>query len=337
MTATPKRALVTGITGQDGSYLAEFLLEQGYEVHGLVRRTSVLNRSRIEHLHQPSDGRTGVLKLHYGDITDLPSVVRVVDESQPDEVYNLAAQSHVRISFDMPDYTFEVTGRGAFNVLEAVKHSAPNARVYQAGSSEMFGLVESSPQDEHTPFHPRSPYGVAKVFAHHTGVLYREADGLFVANGILFNHESPRRGANFVTRKIAIAAARIEAGLEQTLTLGNLDARRDWGYAPEYVRLMWLMLQQDQPDDYVVATGETNSVQDFLEASFSRVGLNWHDHVLLDKQFERPAEVPVLCGDASKAADVLGWTPTVKFDELVAIMVDAERAIVASESKQPER
>jgi GDPmannose 4,6-dehydratase len=337
MAATPKRALVTGITGQDGSYLAEFLLERGYEVHGLVRRTSVLTRSRIEHLHHPADGRPGALKLHYGDITDLPSVVRIVEESQPDEVYNLAAQSHVRISFDMPDYTFEVTGRGAFNVLEAVKQAAPEARVYQAGSSEMFGLAEDSPQNEDTPFHPRSPYGVAKVFAHQTAVLFREADGLFVANGILFNHESPRRGANFVTRKIAIAASRIEAGLEKTLTLGNLDARRDWGYAPEYVQLMWRMLQQDDPDDYVVATGETHSVQDFLEASFLRVGLNWHDHVGLDEQFERPAEVPALCGDASKAAVKLGWTPGVRFDELVTIMVDAERAAAAAESRQAER
>ena len=337
MPASAKRALITGITGQDGSYLSEFLLDRGYEVHGMVRRTSVLSRSRIEHLHQPAEGRSGVLKLHYGDITDLPSIVRIVQEAAPDEVFNLAAQSHVRISFDMPDYTFEVTGRGAFNVFEAVRRVAPGARVYQAGSSEMFGLVDRSPQNESTPFHPRSPYGVAKVFAHQTGVLYREAHGLFVANGILFNHESPRRGSNFVTRKIAIAAARIEAGLQDTLTLGNIEARRDWGYAPEYVELMWLMLQEDEPEDFVVATGETHSVQDFLDAAFARVGLNWHDHVEFDEQLERPTEVPALCGDASKAISRLGRAPAVKFDELVTLMVEAERAVAAAERNRAER
>lgn len=325
----PQRALITGITGQDGSYLAELLLAKGYEVHGFVRRTSVLTRARIEHLYQGPEHQPGRLHLHYGDVSDLPSVVRVMEEVQPGEIYNLAAQSHVRISFDMPDYTLEVTGRGAFNVLEAARRTCPTARVYQAGSSEMFGLAEECPQDEHTPFHPRSPYAIAKVLGHHSAVLYREAHGMFVANGILFNHESPRRGANFVTRKIAVAAARIGAGLEDGLALGNLAARRDWGWAPEYVEAMWRMLQHDTPDDFVVATGETHSVEEFLAAAFEQVGLDWHQYVHHEDHLERPAEVPLLCGDATKAARVLGWEPQVKFTELVRKMVDAERTAIA--------
>ncbi|GAB4335629.1 MAG: GDP-mannose 4,6-dehydratase [Dehalococcoidia bacterium] len=326
---SPRRALITGITGQDGSYLAELLLAKGYEVHGFVRRTSVLTRARIEHLYHGPEHEPSRLHLHYGDVSDLPSVVRVVEHVQPHEVYNLAAQSHVRISFDMPDYTLEVTGRGAFNVLEAARRACPTARVYQAGSSEMFGLAEACPQDERTPFHPRSPYGIAKVLGHHTAVLYREAHGMFVANGILFNHESPRRGANFVTRKIAIGAARIAAGLQDELALGNLAARRDWGWAPEYVEAMWRMLQHDTPDDFVIATGETHSVEEFLGAAFAMVGLDWHDYVRHDDHLERPAEVPLLCGDARKARDALGWEPTVTFEELVRKMVDAERTALA--------
>ena len=320
-----RRALITGVTGQDGSYLAEQLLARGYEVHGIVRRASTLTRERLEHLHFRAEQQTGRFRLHYGDLTDFSSILRVVREVQPAEVYNLAAQSHVRVSFDMPDYTFEVTGRGAYHVLEAVRQAAPHARVYQAGSSEMFGNVAESPQRESTPLHPRSPYGIAKVFAHHTAVHYREAYGLFVANGILFNHESPRRGENFVTRKVAIAATRIAAGMQSHVELGTLTARRDWGYAPEYVDAMWRMLQQAEPADYVIATGETHSVEELVAFAFEQVGLDWKDYVRHEPQLERPAEVHSLCGDASFARERLGWSPKVRFEELIRLMVQAEQ------------
>ncbi len=325
----PRRALITGITGQDGSYLAEALLQRGYEVHGLVRRSSVVSRTRLEHLYG-GEARLGRLKLHYADLTDLTGLTKVLELVRPDEVYNLAAQSHVRISFDMPEYTFEVTGMGAFRVFEAVRRAAPAARVYQAGSSEMFGKVAVCPQDETTPFHPRSPYAIAKIFAHHTAVHYREAFGLFIVNGIMFNHESPRRGENFVTRKISRSAARINAGLEHEVVLGNLDALRDWGYAPEYVEAMWTMLQQDRPDDYVIATGESHSPREFLEAAFARVGLDWHDYVRFDSTYARPTEVDVLQGNAAKARKLLGWQPKTTFRELVDLMVDADIAEIGA-------
>jgi GDPmannose 4,6-dehydratase len=319
-----KRALVTGVTGQDGSYLTELLLSKGYEVHGIVRRSSTMTRGRIEHLHGRGEENASALTLHYSDLTDMGSLEEIVAQVQPHEVYNLAAQSHVRISFDMPDYTFQVTGLGAFRLLEAIRKHAPGARFYQASSSEMFGKVAEVPQRETTPFHPRSPYGIAKTMAHHSAMHYREAYGMFCSNGILFNHESPRRGENFVTRKIARSAARIAAGLEDTLVLGNLDAMRDWGYAPEYVEAMWRMLQHDQPDDFVIATGETHSVKEFVVAAFERAGLDWRQHVRYDSYYERPAEVDILKGDASKARTELGWHPDTTFRELVDIMVDAE-------------
>ncbi|HXH23257.1 MAG TPA: GDP-mannose 4,6-dehydratase [Dehalococcoidia bacterium] len=319
-----KRALITGITGQDGSYLAELLLGKGYEVHGIVRRSSTTTRERIEHLHRLVEARQSALRLHYADMLDTGSLVKVVEQVQPDEVYNLAAQSHVRISFDVPELTYEVTGMGAFRMLEAVRRAAPEARVYQAGSSEMFGSAGGDYQDESTPFRPRSPYGIAKVFAHHTAVHYREAYGLFVANGIMFNHESPRRGENFVTRKVARAAARISRGLEKELRLGALDARRDWGYAPEYVEAMWLMLQQERPDDYVIATGEAHTVEEFVAAAFEVVGLDWRYFVVHDAQYDRPTEVHFLRGNAAKARRELGWAPRTTFAGLVRLMVQAE-------------
>jgi GDPmannose 4,6-dehydratase len=332
--AERKRALITGITGQDGSYLSELLLAKGYEVHGVVRRSSMLTRGRIEHLQGVGEQYRGRLELHYSDLTDMGSLDEVVARVEPDEVYNLAAQSHVRISFDMPDYTFQVTGLGAFRLLEALRRHRPSARFYQASSSEMFGKVAEVPQRETTPFHPRSPYGIAKTMAHHTALHYREAYGMYTCNGILFNHESPRRGENFVTRKIAKAAARIAAGLEDTLVLGNLDALRDWGYAPEYVEAMWLMLQQDEPDDYVVATGETHSVKEFVEAAFERVGLDWRRHVRYDSSYERPTEVDILQGDAGKAKSRLGWEPATRFADLVDLMVDAELAELGVTSRR---
>jgi GDPmannose 4,6-dehydratase len=311
------KAFVTGITGQDGSYLAELLLEKGYEVHGLVRRSSSFNTWRIDHIREQ-------LVLHYGDLVDQNSLMRTLEAVGPDEIYNLAAQSHVKVSFEMPEYTTDVTALGVLRLLDAVRELDLKARVYQAGSSEMFGLVRETPQSEKTPFYPRSPYGVAKVFGHWTAVNYREGYGLHVSNGILFNHESPRRGENFVTRKITMGLAAIKQGRARQLRLGNLDAKRDWGYAKDYVEAMWLMLQRDRPDDYVVATGESHSVKEFLEAAFSYAGLDWREFVVVDPRYFRPAEVDCLLGDASKTRNALGWSPRVGFDELVRLMVDAD-------------
>jgi GDPmannose 4,6-dehydratase len=314
-----RKALITGITGQDGSYLAELLLEKGYEVHGLVRRSSSFNTWRIDHVRDR-------LALHYGDLVDQNSLMRTLETIEPDEVYNLAAQSHVKVSFEMPEYTTDVTALGVLRLLDAVRELGLSCRVYQAGSSEMFGLVQETPQTERTPFHPRSPYGVSKVFGHWMAVNYREGYGLHVSNGILFNHESPRRGENFVTRKITMAVAAIKHGRSRELRLGNLDAKRDWGYAQDYVEAMWLMLQQAKPDDYVVATGETHSVRDFLEEAFGFVGLDWKDFVKVDPKYYRPAEVDVLLGDPTKARTVLGWSRRVSFRDLVRLMVEADLA-----------
>ena len=309
-------ALITGITGQDGSYLAELLLDKGYEVHGIVRRSSTFGTQRIEHIFDR-------LHLHYGDVTDGGAMARIVAEVEPDELYNLAAQSHVRVSFDQPHYTAEAVALGTLNVLEAAR-AIPGCRVYQASSSEMYGQVVETPQRETTPFRPRSPYGVAKVYAHWITVNYRESYGMHASCGILFNHESPRRGETFVTRKITRAAARIAAGHQQHVSLGNLDAKRDWGHARDYVEAMWLMLQQDEPDDYVIATGETHTVREFATLAFSIVGLDYLDYVKHDPRYDRPAEVNVLLGDASKARERLGWTPSVTFGGLVRQMVEAE-------------
>jgi GDPmannose 4,6-dehydratase len=314
---TAKKAFITGVTGQDGSYLAELLLEKGYEVHGLVRRSSSFNTWRI-------DGIRDRIVLHYGDLVDQNSLMRTLDLVGPDEVYNLAAQSHVKVSFEMPEYTANVTALGVLRLLDAIRDLGLPARVYQAGSSEMYGLVQETPQTERTPFHPRSPYGCAKVFGHWLAVNYREGYGMHVSNGILFNHESPRRGENFVTRKITRAVAAIKKGLESELRLGNLEARRDWGFARDYVEAMWHMLQQPKPDDYVVATGETHSVQEFLEEAFSCAGLDWRKHVKVDAKYFRPAEVDLLLGDPTKAKTVLGWTRKVSFKELVSLMVEAD-------------
>jgi GDPmannose 4,6-dehydratase len=311
------RALITGITGQDGSYLAELLIAKGYEVHGIIRRSSTFSTERIDHIY-------GDLHLHYGDVTDGGAIARLFGEIDPDEVYNLAAQSHVRVSFDQPAYTAQAVAVGALNVLEAAR-TIPACRVYQASSSEMYG-TSPPPQSETTPFHPRSPYGVAKVYAHWITVNYRESYGLHASCGILFNHESPRRGETFVTRKITRAAARIKLGLQKTLYLGNLDAKRDWGYAGDYVEAMWLMLQQDEPDDYVIATGETHTVREFCELAFARVGLDYRDHVAIDPRYYRPAEVDLLLGDGAKAREKLGWSPRVSFAGLVNMMVDADLA-----------
>src|SRR5271166_3995172 len=319
-----KRALITGVTGQDGSYLTEFLLAKGYEVHGLMRRASLFNTDRIDHLyHDPHLGGAR-LTLHYGDLTDGTGLRRVLEIVDPDEVYNLGAQSHVKVSFDIPEYTAEVVAVGTLRLIEAVRdhilHGGRPARYYQAGSSEMFGAAPP-PQSERTPFYPRSPYGVSKVAAHWFAVNYREAYGLFICNGILFNHESPRRGETFVTRKVTRAVGRIKEGLQQKLFLGNLDARRDWGFAGDYVEAMWLMLQQDKPDDFVVATGTAYSIRDFLDAAFGELGLDWHEHVAVDNRYFRPTEVDALLGDAAKARRILGWQPRVGFAELVRMMV----------------
>jgi GDPmannose 4,6-dehydratase len=321
-------ALITGVTGQDGSYLAEFLLRKGYQVHGIVRRSSSFATARIDHLRKGFEVPGGGLQLHYGDLGDGTGLRRIIEQVLPDEVYNLAAQSHVRISFDQPEYTADVVGLGTLRLLETLRdHNQRHdrsARLYQAGSSEMFGKVAEVPQRETTPFHPRSPYACAKVYAHWQTVNYREAYNLFAVNGILFNHESPRRGENFVTRKITRSLGRIKVGLQNKLLLGNLDAIRDWGFAGDYVEAMWLMLQQEQPDDYVIATGETHSVQEFLESAFERLELDWRKYVDTDPRFFRPSEVDLLCGDASKARRTLEWTPKVKFKELVALMVDSD-------------
>ncbi|MFY0512059.1 GDP-mannose 4,6-dehydratase [Streptomyces anulatus] len=318
-----KTALITGVTGQDGSYLAELLLDKGYTVHGLIRRSSSFNTERIDHIYQGPEEPERSFVLHHADLTDGVALVNLLRDIQPDEVYNLGAQSHVRVSFDAPLYTGDVTGLGTVRLLEAVRASGIQTRLYQASSSEMFG-ASPPPQNEGTPFHPRSPYSVAKVYSYWATVNYREAYGMFAVNGILFNHESPRRGETFVTRKITRGVARIKAGLQDRLHLGNLDAVRDWGYAPEYVDAMWRMLQCDTPDDYVVATGEGVSVRQFLEFAFEHAGLDWREHVRYDPKYERPSEVDALIGDASKAEELLGWKPEVKSRELARIMVDAD-------------
>ena len=321
-----KKALITGITGQDGSYLAELLLGKDYEVHGIIRRASTFNTGRIDHLYSDPHINGVRLFLHYGDIADSTNLIKLLYQIQPEEVYHLAAQSHVRVSFDIPEYTGDVTALSTIRILEALRQTGVGSRFYQASSSEMFGKVREVPQSETTPFYPRSPYGAAKVYAYWATVNYRESYGMFASNGILFNHESPRRGETFVTRKITRAVARIKAGIDKDLYLGNLDAKRDWGYAKEYVEAMWLMLQQEQPDDYVVATGETHSVQEFLEEAFSYVGLDWRDYVHIDPKYYRPAEVDLLIGNPAKAKAKLGWTPKITFKELVRLMVDADLA-----------
>lgn len=333
---TARRALVTGITGQDGSYLAELLLEKGYEVHGLVRRASSFNTGRLEHLYKDPHESTSRLFLHYGDLGDGTALTNLVLDLEPDEIYNLAAQSHVRVSFDQPLYTVDVAGTGTLRMLEAVRQLAKRraVRFYQASSSEMYGKVVEVPQSETTPFHPRSPYACAKVFSFHQTVNYREAYDLFCCNGILFNHESPRRGETFVTRKITRAVGRIKEGLQQRLFLGNLDARRDWGFAKDYVEAMWRMLQYETPDDYVIATGETHSVQEFLELAFGQLGLHWQDHVEIDPRYFRPSEVELLLGDPTKARAKLGWSPRTSFPELVQLMVESDWDIARAERRE---
>ncbi len=330
------KALITGITGQDGSYLAEFLLEKGYEVHGIIRRASSFNTGRIDHLYKDPHLNGVRLFLHYGDIADSTNLIKLLYRIQPDEVYHLASQSHVRVSFDIPEYTGDVTALSTIRILEAIRETGGRSKFYQASSSEMFGKTQESPQTETTHFYPRSPYAAAKVYAHWMTVNYRESYGLFASSGILFNHESPRRGETFVTRKITRAVARIKAGLQNKLYLGNLDAKRDWGYAKEYVAAMWLMLQQPAPDDYVIATGQTHSVREFLEAAFSYVDLDWHDFVELDPIYLRPAEVDHLVGDASKAKRLLGWDATVTFEELVRLMVDADMELLNNKAQHEE-
>jgi GDPmannose 4,6-dehydratase len=326
------KALITGITGQDGSYLADLLLEKGYEVHGIIRRASTFNTARIDHLYTDRHIHGVRLFLHYGDLTDSVNLVKLLYELKPDEIYHLAAQSHVRVSFDIPEYTSDVTGIGAIRILEAMRETGIRPRFYQASSSEMFGKAQAVPQNESTPFWPRSPYAVAKVFAYWATVNYRESYGLHASNGILFNHESPRRGETFVTRKISRAVAAIKHGLQNELFMGNLDAKRDWGYAPEYVEGMWRMLQHDEGDDFVLGTGETHTVREFVEAAFGHVGLDWKEHVRHDPRYERPAEVDLLIADAAKARKVLGWEPKVKFNELVRLMVDADLDLLAREA-----
>lgn len=329
-----KKALITGITGQDGSYLAEFLLSKGYEVHGIIRRSSVFNTSRIDHLYRDPHEEGTRLFLHYGDLTDGTGLRRILEKVQPDEIYNLGAQSHVKVSFEQPEYTADVTATGTLRLLEAVRDYAQTwgkpVRFYQAGSSEMFGAAPP-PQNEKTPFYPRSPYAVSKVAAYWYAVNYREAYGLFIANGILFNHESERRGETFVTRKITRAAGRIKMGLQKKLYLGNLEAKRDWGYAPDYVEAMWLMLQQPQPDDYVIATGEAHSVREFLEEAFHLLGLDPYEYVEIDPRYFRPTEVDYLLGDASKAREKLNWQPKVSFKELVRRMVEHDLELARME------
>lgn len=319
-----KKALITGITGQDGSYLAELLLSKGYEVHGFIRRASTFNTGRLEAIYADPHSGSSRLFLHYADLADASALSRLLGKIQPDEIYNLAAQSHVRVSFDSPEYTTDIVATGTVRLLEAIRESGIKPRFYQASSSEMFGKVQEIPQRETTPFYPRSPYGCAKVYSYWITVNYRESYGLFACNGILFNHESPRRGETFVTRKITRAVAHIQAGLQDKLYLGNLDAKRDWGYAKEYVEAMWLMLQQDQPDDYVVATGETHSVREFLEIAFGHAGLDWRRHVEIDPRYFRPAEVELLIGDSTKARQKLGWQPKTTFVDLAKLMVDAD-------------
>jgi len=336
-----KKALITGITGQDGSYLAEFLLDKGYEVHGIIRRSSSFNTDRIDHIYRDPHEKNVKMFLHYGDLTDSSNIARIIEKIKPDEIYNLGAQSHVKVSFEIPEYTSNADGLGTLRLLDAVKDKGMDVRFYQAGSSEMFGKVLEVPQKETTPFYPRSPYACAKVFSHNICVNYRESYDMFVCNGLLFNHESPRRGGTFVTKKITNAFANIKLGKQDKLYLGNLDAKRDWGYAKDYVEAMWLMLQQEKPDDYVVATGETHTVREFVEHSARLLGyeISWQGSgqdekgmntktgevlVVVDSKYFRPAEVDKLLGDATKAKNILGWEPKVKFEELVKLMIEAE-------------
>jgi GDPmannose 4,6-dehydratase len=326
-----KKALITGITGQDGSYLAELLLDKGYEVHGIIRRASTFNTSRIDHLYRDPHVNGVRLFLHYGDMSDSSNLMKLLYQLEPDEIYHFAAQSHVRVSFDIPEYTGDVTGLGTVRILEAIREAGVKTRFYQASSSEMFGNATETPQRETTPFSPASPYAAAKVYAYWMCRNYRDAYGIFAVNGILFNHESPRRGETFVTRKITRAVARIKAGIQDKLYLGNLDARRDWGYAKEYVEGTWNMLQAKKPDDYVLATGESHSVREFLEEAFGYVGLDYHDYVEIDKRYLRPLEVTHLVGEASKARRELGWEPQTKFRDLVRLMVDADMEMLELE------
>lgn len=326
--ARKKVALITGITGQDGAYLSEFLLKKKYLVYGLIRRSSTFNTSRIDHLYQDPHEKNVQLRLLYGDLNDASSLNRIMRTVRPDEVYNLGAQSHVKVSFEVPEYTGEIVGLGTTRLLEAIRDSGIKTRFYQASSSEMFGKVQAVPQTEKTPFYPRSPYAAAKVYAYWMTVNYREAYNIFSCNGILFNHESPRRGETFVTRKITMALARIKYGVQDQLYLGNLDAKRDWGFAGDYVEAMWLMLQQDKPDDYVIATGETRSVREFLDEAFSYQALDWKKYVVIDKKYFRPTEVDLLVGDSSKARRQLKWKPRVNFKQLVRMMVDADLKLV---------
>ena len=328
----PKRALITGITGQDGSYLTELLLEKGYEVFGIVRRSSSFNTERIDHLYQDPHEPSTRLRMFYGDLNDSSSLNTILRKTEPDEIYNLGAQSHVRVSFDVPEYTGEVSGLGAVRLLEAIRETGIRPKFYQASSSELFGKAREIPQTEKTPFHPRSPYGCAKAYAYHITVNYRESYGLFACNGILFNHESERRGETFVSRKITRAATRIKLGLQDKLYMGNLDAQRDWGYAKDYVEAMWLMLQAGEADDYVIATGETHSVREFLDETFGYLDLDWKSHVETDPRYFRPAEVDILLGDASKARKALGWEPKVNFQQLVRLMVDYDLELARQES-----
>jgi GDPmannose 4,6-dehydratase len=327
-----QKALITGITGQDGSYLADFLLEKGYEVHGIIRRASTFNTSRIDHLYADPHVNGVRMFLHYGDLSDSVNLVKLLYHLKPDEIYHLGSQSHVRVSFDIPEYTSDVTGVGTIRILEAIREAGLRPKFYQASSSEMFGKVQQVPQTETTPFWPRSPYAVAKVFAYWATVNYRESYGLRASNGILFNHESPRRGETFVTRKITRAVAAIKHGLQRELFLGNLEAKRDWGYAPEYVEAMWRILQQDKGDDYVIATGETHTVREFVETAFAHVDLDWQKYVQHDQRYERPAEVDLLIGDSTKAKKILGWEPKVRFHQLVKIMVDADMELLSRET-----
>jgi GDPmannose 4,6-dehydratase len=324
-----KKALISGITGQDGSYLAELLLSKGYEVHGIIRRSSSFNTERIDHLYMDPHVNGVKLFLHYGDLSDSASLMTLLHDLQPDEVYHLGAQSHVRVSFDVPEYTGDVTGLGTTRFLEAIRETSPKSRFYQASSSEMYGLVQAVPQREETPFYPRSPYGAAKVYAYWMTVNYRESYKMHASNGILFNHESPRRGETFVTRKITRALARIQAGLQKDLYLGNLDSKRDWGYAPEYVEAQWRILQQDEGNDFVIATNETHSIREFLEEAFGYANLDWNDYVKIDPRYYRPAEVDLLIGDYAKAKKILGWEPKTTFKELVQIMVKADQELLA--------
>ena len=327
-----KTALITGITGQDGSYLAEFLLNRGYYVYGLMRRSSSFNTNRIDHIYQDPHEPNPRLNLIYGDLNDASSLNKILRDVQPDEIYNLGAQSHVMVSFDIPEYTGDVTGLGTARLLEAIRESHLEPRFYQASSSEMYGMAQETPQNETTPFYPRSPYACAKAYAFYMVRNYREAYGFFACNGILFNHESPRRGETFVSRKITRAATRIKLGLQDKLYLGNLEARRDWGYAPEYVEAMWRMLQQDKPDDYVIATGETHSVREFVEEAFNLLGLDWQKYVENDPRYIRPTEVDFLLGDSAKAEKDLNWKPKVSFKELVRIMVEADLELAKREA-----